>query len=106
VLLVNKCIPITVLASVSLTFVLRLSSFDVDVFVLAVLVCGHFGLSLWPFWSDLWPFSLWPFWFVAVLVLPCVPHLVVTRHRGTSQVKSSQVKFNNQLCGQSGRIAM
>jgi len=32
----------------------------VAVFVLAILVCGCFGLSLWPFWSD-----LWSFWFVS-----------------------------------------
>jgi len=31
-------------------------TFDVAIFVLAVLVCGHFGLSLLPFWSDLWLF--------------------------------------------------
>jgi len=31
----------------------------VAIFVLAILVYGHFGLSLWQFWS-------WPFWFVAV----------------------------------------
>ena len=35
--------------------------------VVAVLVCGRFTFSVWPFWSDLWPFWLWPFWFVAVL---------------------------------------
>ena len=28
----------------------------------AVLVCGRFGFSVWPFWSD-----LWPIWFVTVL---------------------------------------
>jgi len=42
-------------------------TFDVAVFVFAILVCGRFGLSLWPFWFHLWPFWLWPFWFVAVL---------------------------------------
>ena len=42
-------------------------TFDVAVFVLAILVCGRFGLSLWPFRSDLWPFWSWPFCFVAVL---------------------------------------
>jgi len=46
---------------------LLLLTFDVAVFVLAVLVCGRFELSLWPFWSDLWPFRSWPFSFVAVL---------------------------------------
>ena len=70
----------TALASVSLTFVLRLSSFDVDVFVLAVLVCGHFGLSLWPFWSDLWPFWPWPFWFVAVLDVIWAVAFIMTWH--------------------------
>jgi len=35
--------------------------------VVAILVCGRFGFSVWPFSSDLWPFWLWPFWFVAVL---------------------------------------
>jgi len=39
----------------------------VAVLVLAALVCGRFGFSVWPFWPDLWPFWLWPFWFVAVL---------------------------------------
>jgi len=46
---------------------------DVTVLVLAVLVCGRFEFSVWPFWSD-----LWPFWFVAVLdVIPTfsLPHL-------------------------------
>jgi len=39
--------------------------------VVAILVCGRFGFSVWPFSSDLWPFWLWPFWFVAVLdVIP------------------------------------
>jgi len=41
--------------------------FVVAVLVLAILVCGRFGFSVWPFWSDLWPFLLWPFCFVAVL---------------------------------------
>ena len=45
----------------------RLENFEwmdlvVAVLVLAVLVCGRFGFSVWPFWYD-----LWPFWFVAVL---------------------------------------
>jgi len=39
----------------------------VAVLVVAILVCGRFGFSVWPFWSDLWPFWLWPFWFVSVL---------------------------------------
>ena len=45
----------------------RNSDLVVAVLVLAVLVCGRFGFSVWPFWSDLWPFWLWPLWFVAVL---------------------------------------
>ena len=44
-------------------------TFDVAVVVLAVLVCGHFGLSVWPFWSHLRLFWSWPFWLVAVFVL-------------------------------------
>jgi len=46
----------------------------VAVLVLDVLVCGRFGFSVWPFWSDLWPFWLWPFWFVAVLDVIHVIH--------------------------------
>ena len=76
----NKCMPIIVSASASLTFIQRLSTFTslLAVFVLAVLVCGRFGV--WPFWtftvavlvSFTWPFRSqpycsWPFWFVAVL---------------------------------------
>jgi len=63
-LVFDKCIPITASASPSLIFVRRhFTSLLMWPFLFwNVLVCGHFGLSLRPLWS-----RLWPFWFVAVL---------------------------------------
>ena len=65
------------------------------VLVVALLVYGRFGFSVWPFWSIVWPFSLWPFWFVAVLDV-ILPQLYIREVKVDNKLYIREVKVDNK----------